>query len=307
MSREEFFMPSKDGQTKLHGYVWTPDGEPAAVLQLVHGMSEYIGRYDAFARYLNSRGIAAIGHDHLGHGQSVTEEGRLGYFADRDGDELLDLDIHAVTEKAKETFPGKPVFILGHSMGSFLVRRHLTRYSGEFAGAIVMGTGNVPAALAGVGVGLSKTVAALRGRFHRSGLLAGLALGSNNKPFRPNRTDFDWLSVNTENVDRYIADPLCGFNFTAGAFIDFFTFIKKVGETEDADRIRKDLPVLVVSGELDPVGGKAAVEQVSAGYKTLGLADVEAKIYTGDRHEILNEDDRETVYRDLAAWILARI
>lgn len=209
--KEEFYRPGSDGITKLHGYIWSPEKEVKGVLQLVHGMVEYIDRYNDFATYLADNGIACIGHDHLGHGKSVTSEDKLGHFADDNGEKYVIEDMHLITEDAKERFPSKKVFILGHSMGSFLLRKYMTQYSEDIAGAIVMGTGYIPAALAGTSKTLSKITRSLKGRYHKSKLLTNLALGSNNKPFEPARTSNDWLSRNEENVDKYNADPLCGY------------------------------------------------------------------------------------------------
>ncbi len=307
MNKEHIQISSNDGKTGLHVIVWTPDGEPKAVVQLVHGMCEYIDRYHDFAVYLNENGFAVIGHDHLGHGQSVTNESRLGYFADKDGDKIVIDDMHAVTLEAKKRWPGRKVFILGHSMGSFMVRRYITKYSADVDGTVIMGTGQNPAALTGVGKTLSQITAGIRGPYHKSGLLNSLTLGNNNKPFEPSRTPFDWLSCNEENVDRYIADPLCGFPFTAQAYKDFFTVMNDLARHKDYDKIRKDLPVLITSGALDPVGGEKACPLVEAELKDTGLADVTLLLYPGDRHEILNENDREKVFADLKNWFESKI
>lgn len=307
MTRQEFFIPSHDGVTTLHGYTWTPEGEVKAVYQMVHGMTEYIDRYDGFATFLAENHIAVIGHDHLGHGKSVIDADHLGYFAKENGDELLLQDMHEVMNKGKELFPNVPNFIMGHSMGSFLVRRYLTRYGNEVTGAVVMGTGFIPAGLAGFGKTLSKMIRKTKGEFYRSQFLTNLALGSNNKPFAPNRTNVDWLTKDEAIVDKYVKDPLCTFKFTSSAFVDFFGFIQALGKMEGADQIPKDLPILVTSGEVDPVGGKTAVEKLNARYQKMGLTNVKTKIYPNDRHEILNELDKSTVYQDILNWVLSYI
>ena len=303
MIKKEFYIAGSDAKTKLHGFTWAPEGEVKAVLQLVHGMVEYIERYEPFAEYLTERGIAVIGHDHLGHGKSVTDEEKLGFFAEKDGANILIADMLIVTGKGKTDFPGKPFYILGHSMGSFLVRRYMASYSKEIDGAVIMGTGWIPAGLAGFGRTVAKLISKTKGQMHRSKLLTTLALGSNNKPFEPARTPNDWLSKNEANVDRYNADPLCGYMFTSAAYVDFFTVLRSIAKEEGYDTIRKDLPVLIVAGEKDPVGGPAACENVKAQYEKLGLTDITMKLYQDDRHEILNEDDRETVYGDIYAWL----
>ena len=307
MKKETFFLNSTDGKNRLHGFVWLPEGEPEAVLQITHGMAEYIDRYDAFATYLAENGWAVIGHDHLGHGQSVPSESELGFFAAEDGDRIVIDDIHLVTKEAAKRFPGKKIFLLGHSMGSFMARRYLAVYSRDLAGAIIMGTGNIPAAVAGLGVFCSKVSVLFHKDHYRSRFLTGLALGSNNKPFKPNRTEVDWLSRNNENVDRYVADPLCGFMFTNAAFRDFFTVMKKIAKEEGFDTIRREIPLLITSGELDPVGGKAACTAVKARYDALGFRDVTLKLYPEDRHEILNELDRDQVFANILSWLNGKI
>lgn len=303
MKKETFFLNSSDGKNRLHGFFWLPEGDPRALVQITHGMAEYIDRYDPFASFLANQGYAVIGHDHLGHGQTAKSDADLGFFAEKDGDRIVIDDIHLVTLEAKKRFPGKKILLLGHSMGSFMTRRYLAVYSKDLDGAIIMGTGNIPAPVAGLGVFCSKVSVLFHKDHYRSKFLTGLALGSNNKPFAPNRTEVDWLSRNNENVDRYVADPLCGFLFTNAAFRDFFTVMKKIAKQEGFDTIRRDLPLLIISGELDPVGGKKACTAVKAQYDQLGFTDVTLKLYPEDRHEILNELDREQVFSDLLLWI----
>ena len=308
MKKEHFFLPSGDGKTKLHGIVWEPDGgEIRAVLQLVHGMAEHIERYHEFAAYLTSNGIAVIGHDHLGHGQSMTDKKELGFFAEKDGHRITLEDIYRVTCFGKERFDGKPWFVLGHSMGSFMVRRYLTDHSDELSGAIVMGTGQIPAALASAGKMVAGLIKAVKGDHYRSGLLLGLSTGGYNKVFEPARTSADWLSRNEENCDRYVADELCGFTFTTAAYRDFFTVLGELAAGKGYDRIRRDLPILLNAGEKDPVGGAKAVPKVYDQYKTMGMKDVTLKLYPEDRHEILNELDREKVYEDILTWMGSKL
>ena len=307
MKKETIWLPSTDRKNKLHGFLWLPDGEVCAVLQITHGMAEYIDRYDAFATFLAENGWAVIGHDHLGHGESVQSDQDLGFFAEKEGDKIVIDDIHLFTEEAKSRFPGKKIFLLGHSMGSFMARRYLAVYSKDIDGAIIMGTGFIPGAVAGLGVFCSKTSMLFHKDHYRSKFLTGLALGSNNKPFAPNRTPVDWLSRNNENVDRYVADPLCGFMFTNAAFRDFFTVMKKIAKQEGFETIRRSFPILITSGDLDPVGGKAACPKVKALYDGLGFTDVTLKMYPEDRHEILNELDRDQVYADILGWLESRV
>ena len=306
MRKDETFLNSKVDGRKIHTVFWEPETEPRAVVQIAHGMSEHIGRYEPFASFLCENGIAAAGHDHHGHGQSARGEGDLGFFAEGEHEDAVVRDIRTVTNECKRRFPGLPVFLLGHSMGSFFVRRFLSLYSGELAGAILLGTGWFPSPLAGTGLFLSRAVCRFKGEKAVSPLLERLVRGRGKKAF-PEEGEDAWLSSDPETVRIFEADPLCGFPFTAGAYRDFFAVMKSVADEEDYDAVRKTLPVLVASGERDPVGGRKAVEKVAAQYRRLELTDVTAKVFPGDRHEILNEKDRDEVRAYLLGWLNARI
>ena len=305
MDKQEMYIPSSVNGKRLHVVIWRPEGEPLAVLQLTHGMCEYIDRYDDFARHLNGLGIAVIGHDHLGHGGSVSTAADLGYFADKPAAENLIDDIHAVTLLARQEFPNALNFLLGHSMGSFFARRYLALYGADISGAVVMGTGWVPSPVPQLGRVVATLISLVRGRRCRSKLLGGMVLGASEKAFA-SEGRLAWLSVNKANVRRYEADPLCGFAFTAGAYRDFFDIMAALAAQRGFDGIPRDLPVLVISGEKDPVGGAPAVRQVAAQLRALGLKDVTEKTFPGDRHEILNESDREAVYAFIDRWIMER-
>jgi alpha-beta hydrolase superfamily lysophospholipase len=306
MKREDIRLPSKAAGRTIHTVIWEPEEEPRAVLQIAHGMGEYIGRYEPFAVFLCGRGIAVVGHDHLGHGESIRVEDDRGFFADENGDAVVIQDMKTVTLEAKRRYPGLPVFLLGHSMGSFFARRYLAAAGGELAGAIVAGTGWVPVSVASVGLRIARTVCRTKGDRSLSPTLDHLVLGGSMKAF-PAEGRMAWLSTDPATTAAYEADPLCGIPFTAGAYRDFFAVMKSVARGEDFDGIRRTLPILIVSGERDPVGGKQAVEKVAALYRKLDFADVTEKVFPGDRHEILNEKDRAEVYRFLAEWIEKRI
>ena len=308
MKKSEVFIPSADGKNQLHLSLWEPDGEyPRAVLQIVHGMSEYVDRYEDFAKYLTQNGFAVIGNDHLGHGQSVKSDDDLGYFAEKDGDKIVIEDLHSVLLFAKDKWLGVPTFILGHSMGSFFVRQFLTKYSVEVDGAIIMGTGFIPDAAAKIGMSVSSLICKTKGEKYRSKMLEDLTLGSNNKPFAPNRTADDWLSRDEKVVDDYIADKLCGFRFTAKAYNDFFKIIHSLATNKNANGIAKTLPILITSGEVDPVGGKTACEKLLFKYESAKIVDTSLKLYPNDRHEILNELDKQTVYSNIADWMISKL
>lgn len=303
MNKTEFTILSNDRKTPLHAVTWEPEGRPCCVVQLIHGMSEHIDRYHDFASFLADNGYAVIGHDHLGHGRSVSSEDDLGFFSAKSKKLAVIEDIRLIHREARNRFPGLPVFMLGHSMGSFMLRYYMAAYPEDADGVIILGTGDIPSALAGFGTMAAKSISSLKGDHYRSAFLTQLAVGGNNKKFSPARTEFDWLSTNEENVDRYIADDRCGFPFTAGAYRDFFSVIKDVADHKNFDRIPRTLPIFIASGEEDPVGGRTACTRVKADYERIGMTDVTLKLYPGDRHEILNETDRGTVYKDIFDWI----
>ena len=305
MTKRDFRYLSADGETQIHAIEWIPEGKPAAVLQILHGMVEYVDRYDAFASFLAEKGYYVVGNDHLGHGESVKTDEDHGYFGTPDGNQYVVSDIHELRMMAQKKYPDAPYFMLGHSMGSFLLRQYLTVHGEGLSGAVVMGTGKQPAIVLGAGKLLCRLIALFKGWRHRSRLLFNMALGSYNKKFEPARTPNDWLSKNEESVDAYCADPWCTFRFTLNAY--FFMF-KGIGIAQkDAGKVPKDVPMLIVSGAEDPVGGSGkGVTEVYESYKKLGIRDIALKLYPGDRHEILNELDRVTVYADLYAWLEER-
>ncbi len=306
--KQDFFYPSADGETRIHALEWLPEGKPAATLQLCHGMAEYIGRYDEFASFLAENGFYVTGNDHLGHGQSVTSPDRLGYFSDPRGNECVIADIHALRQRTFNGYPGVPHFMLGHSMGSFLLRQYIELYGEGLSGAVIMGTGSQPPAVLSAGKAICRTAARFHGWAYRSGLMNSMAFGSYNKKFEPARTPSDWLSRNTASVDAYEADPLCGFVFTVNGYYHMFRGIEFAQKAENIAKIPRTLPLLVVSGAEDPVGGfGAGVKPVYEAYKAAGIADVELTLYPSDRHELLNELDRGKVFADLLDWMRGKI
>lgn len=302
--KNEFYYPSGDGKTKIHAIEWVPEGEVHAVLQMCHGMVEYIDRYHEFAEFLAKRGYYVVGHDHLGHGKSVVSNDKLGYFADTDGNVHVVGDIHQLRVKTEQKYPGIPYFMLGHSMGSFLLRQYLGMYGEGLSGAVVMGTGHQPDVVLAAGKVLCRIIASVKGWEHRSVLVNNMAFGGFNKRFEAETDGSNWLSRNAENARNYAKDPLCTFVFTVNAYYNMFTGIQMVNKQEREGAIPKQLPVFFVAGQDDPVGnyGKS-VENISKKYIACGMKDVTLKLYPKDRHEILNEVDRALVYRDIYLWL----
>lgn len=300
-------IASTDSKNNLNVIIWETEKEPIGVLQIVHGMAEYIDRYDNFAKYMTEHGFNVIGHDHLGHGHSVSDEHDYGFFAEENGDKIIIEDMHSVTQYAREKWEELPNFILGHSMGSFCLRQYLTKYSNDVFGAIIMGTGWIPSAAALLGKTIATNTCKSKGSHTVNPLLIKLTLEPYNKPFEPARTNCDWLSRDEKQVDLYVNDKLCGFDFTAGAYKDFFTILEKIAKNRQLIGMRKSLPILITSGSVDPVGGKKACEKLNAQYKRCGIDDVTLKLWENDRHEILNELDKSDVYDYIYNWLKSKI
>ena len=300
-------IASTDSKNNLNVIIWETEKEPIGVLQIVHGMAEYIDRYDNFAKYMTEQGFNVIGHDHLGHGHSVSDEHDYGFFAEENGDKIIIEDMHSVTKYAREKWEELPNFILGHSMGSFCLRQYLTKYSNDVFGAIIMGTGWIPSAAALLGKTIATNTCKSKGSHTVNPLLIKLTIEPYNKPFAPARTNCDWLSRDEKQVDLYVKDKLCGFDFTAGAYKDFFTILEKIAKNRQLIGMRKSLPILITSGSVDPVGGKKACEKLNAQYKRCGIDDVTLKLWENDRHEILNELDKSDVYQYIYNWLKSKI
>lgn len=308
MVRNEFTFPSADGRTAIHAVEWLPEGDVRAVLQISHGVAEYILRYEPFAEYLTARGFAVAGHDHLGHGGSVAEGAARLYFGPRGSWSWVVDDLYTRRQLAGKRFPGVPCFLLGHSMGSFLARTYLIRYPGTVDGAVLMGTGQQSPALIAGGKAVAAAESARIGEDRASPLVEKLAFGAYNKRFAPNRTANDWLSVSTENVDRYLADPLCGGTPTSGLFREMLGGLTFIAKPENLKRMNLNTPVLFISGEMDPVGDCGrGVKKAFRSFQKAGVRDVSLQLYPELRHEILCEDCRETVYGNIFQWLEARI
>lgn len=303
-SRYDFFIPSADGVSRLHGSQWTPDGRVFAVVQVSHGMLEHIGRYENFARAMNAEGIAVIGHDHLGHGKTA-RPGCLGKFAVEKGAYYVLEDIKRISDYTARQYPSAPHYILGHSMGSFFARWFITMYGEQVDGVILMGTGSKSAMVLNAGALAVRLAVRKEGRDYYNEALHRIVLGRFNRPFEPAATEHDWLSRDKRENKKYESDPDCRFIFTNGAYADFFHVMSELKKKRRFDKIPKTLPVLLLSGELDPVGDKGrGVKKVYHELLSLGLCEVELKLYPHARHELLNELNREEVYRDIRSWIL---
>ena len=302
----EFTFLSSDGKTQLHGMLWEPEGVAVrAVLQICHGVAEHIARYDGFARALNEQGIVVAGHDHLGHGKSLPEGGTPVYFGQGSTWNTVVDDIYILHQRLKQRYPDVPLCIMGHSMGSFLTRTYLIRYPGTVKAAIIMGTGWQPGYMLTGGTLVAKRFLYKNGPDSTSPFVTELAFGGYNRAFAPSRTGVDWLSADTENVDRYIADPLCGADATVGLFRDMLGGIRFNQKRGNRPRMDTSMPVLFIAGQDDPVGnmGKGVRRSYDA-FRAAGMQDVSIQLYPGLRHEILNEKAMQaTVYNDILHWL----
>ncbi len=303
MRKEEFRFNSTDGKNKIRAMRYIPDGEVKAVLQIAHGMIEFIDRYEDFAAFLCERGYLVTGNDHLGHGGSVKSKDDWGYLGENGYEHVLN-DMHELTRISKELYPGKPYYLLGHSMGSFFARNYLAEYGKELDGAIIMGTGFEPSFKIRSGMLLCRIIALFKGWRYRSALINGISFGAYNKKFEPVKTRADWLSKDEKLVDWYVNEEKCSFVFTINGFYEMFRCILNLHNREALNRIPKDLEILFVSGEDDPVGsfGKEVVNSVES-LREVGIKNISCKLYPNDRHEILNELDKSEVYEDLYRWL----
>jgi alpha-beta hydrolase superfamily lysophospholipase len=283
--------------------VWRPQAAPRAVVQIVHGLAEHSARYARLAEALTRAGYAVYAHDHRGHGPN-SPPGDLGFFAERDGWRLLLDDIDAVAGRIATDHPELPRAFLGHSMGSFLGQTYIAEHGDALAAAVLSGTSGPPPAILPLG---KRIVAFERWRLGprgKSALMQSLLFGEQNKPFRPARTPYDWLSRDAAEVDKYIADPLCGFPLANQLAADLVGALETLASPKVAERIPKTLPIYVFGGARDPVG--ARLQGLLDVYRAAGL-DVTVKIYPDARHETLNETNRDEVTRDLVAWLDSRV
>lgn len=289
----------------IHGFYYAPvvRATTKAVVQIAHGMAEHKERYEEFAAFLAENGYAVFIHDHLGHGESVTDDKYLGFFGEEDGWKNLVEDCLTVTKYARELFANIPVVLFGHSMGSFIARAYSQMHINAIDAAIFCGTSG-PNPAAGIAIKLADYIAKSRGNLHRSEFINALAFGTYNKKIKPKRTDFDWLTNDVDIVDKYIADKYCGFLFTACGYRDLFSVLKYVSAKSWYKGVRKNLPIYLIAGDADPVGEYGAgVKQVAADLKKSGHRRVDIKLFKGMRHEILNEIERADVMKNILNWL----
>lgn len=296
---EEITLAANDGHA-IHVQVWAPAGNPVGAIQLLHGMGEHIMRYERFAKSAAARGYVVYGHDHRGHGVS---EGERGYFTDENGWHRVVEDVRVVNDHIRSTCASKPVFMLAHSMGSFIGQAFAMRYGARLNGLVLSGSSSPQRIQVLPGRLLAKLESWRLGRRGHSALIDALGFGAFNRRFRPIRTEMDWLTRDEAEVDKYLADPLCGGPFTCGFWVDFLGGLFELGSDLALARIPPDLPILITGGADDPVGGENGMKRLAMRYKQTSHQRVNLKIYPEGRHEMLNEVNREEVTADWLDWI----
>ncbi|MGN0484844.1 MAG: alpha/beta fold hydrolase [Lachnospiraceae bacterium] len=300
---KEIYIPSTDQKNRLHVVIWEPEGEIKAIMQISHGMVEYVERFHGFACSLNQHGILVIGNDHLGHGKTASSDDDLGYFGAEKSKTVVD-DIHSVTVYAKERYGEKPYFLFGHSMGSFMARRYLMTYGEELEGAIISGTGFTPSSVLNVAGFVAGWLKLIHGERYRSPFLKKLSFTGYLDRIENPRTENDWLTKDEAIVDKYNADKFCTYTFTVNGYQTLFGVLRYIQKPKNVEKIPKDIPIFMISGAEDPVGAYGeGVKKVYDSYKSAGIKDVSMRLYEGARHELTNEIGKENVYADVKEWI----
>lgn len=304
MDCKEFYFKGKE-DLDIHVYKWTSKiVNPKAVVQIAHGMSETAIRYEYFAKNLTDNGYIVYINDHRGHGLTAKTIDNVGCLADSNGFTYLVEDINTLTNIIKEENEDLPIFLFGHSMGSFASQRYIMEYGNNIDGLILSGSNGKHGFILNIAEKIINYEIKRKGRLHRSKALDSLIFGGNNKKFKSPRTEFDWLSRDEKEVDKYIEDPFCGVLFTCGFFYDFIKGLQEIEDKENLKKVPLDLPIYIMSGDKDPIGknGKGVL-RLRDRYIKLGVKDVLCKLYEGGRHEMLNETNKDEVIRDILNWI----
>lgn len=298
----EFASSTYNEEVTLYGDIFEPLEEAKGIIELIHGMAEHRKRYEDFAAFLAENGYITVIYDQRGHGETCGAVENQGYMSDVDNFDAMVQDAHLVNEEIKKMYPDKKFILMGHSMGSFITQRYIELYPESIDAAILSGTNYTKSLLYKLGAIIAKGEVKKHGRKYISKKLISLSFGSYNKAFKPNRTEYDWLSVNEANVDKYIADPYCGADFSASYFMDLIINFNTIAK--EYNKTPKDLPIYMFSGSKDPVGNNGkGVKKLYNQYQKLHIADVSMKLYENKRHEMLNEDNKEEVYNDVLNWI----
>jgi alpha-beta hydrolase superfamily lysophospholipase len=305
MKSTEFKLKAADG-AEIHVYEWLPDDSEriTGLVQLAHGMAEHAGRFEDFAGFLTLNNFAVYANDHRGHGKTAGSLDNVGFLAPKNGWDKVVSDFRQLSLYIKEKNKDKPLYVLGHSGGSFIVRKFILESAINLQGVIISGTGGDPGLLGVFGVIMTRFMMIFYPAKSPSPFMDRMTFGSFNRPFKPNRTKFDWLSHDNEQVDKYVADPYCGSVFSIGYFNDLAKAVLFVNKQKNIDKTPQDLPVLIFSGEKDPVGNNGkGVTEVYNKFKKAGVKNLTLKLFDNGRHEMLNETNKNEVYQFILNWI----
>ncbi len=298
-----FKVSGADG-VSVHVYEWLPEGEVKAAVQIAHGMAEHGARYERFAKFLNAAGYAVYADDHRGHGLTIPAGAIPGHMADENGWSKAIDDLNIINREITGRHAGKKVILMGHSMGSFMTQDYMAKYGDSIAAAALSATNGPPGTLGKLAQLVSRVEKLRHGKEGHSTLLANVSFKAFNKAFAPNRTEFDWLSRDEAEVDKYVADPLCGFDCSIATWIGLLDALTRIASNEALEKIDKKKPIYVFSGTEDPVGEKTkGVDRLLKAYRKHEFSAVEHKYYVGGRHEILNETNRDEVMQDFLVWL----
>lgn len=307
MTEKEFYFPSADKKTNIHAVMWEPEGEPRAILQISHGVTEHILKYKELAEFLTQRGIMVVGNDHLGHGLSIAEGAEPLYFGPEHSWDWVVEDMYTCQKSVKKQYPNIPYVILGLSLGTFLIRTFLIDRPGEVDGVILVGTGQTPASQLSVVKWVVKHEARKAGEDQTTPLVRQLSFGTYNKRFAPNRTNFDWLCASEEGLKEYMADPLISEDISAGLFREMLDGMIFTGNLSNQKRMDKEIPILLISGEEDPVGDSGkGVRRTLHSFQKAGVKDVSMKLYPGLRHDLFLENEKQDVFEEIYHWMEGR-
>ena len=301
MTAETFWLETND-RSGLFVHQWLPAGTPKAIVLLAHGMAEHSGRYACLGQTLGDAGFALYAHDQRGHGKTAGH-GTLGYFADHDGWCTVVSDVASLSRHISQSHPGVPIFLLGHSMGSYIAQAYLMHHSASLQGAILSASNFQPVALYRAASLIARFERWRQGPKGRSALIEWLSFGSFNKAFKPNRTAYDWLSRDPVQVDAYASDPLCGFRCTNQLWIDLLGGLQQISKASNLAQIDPGLPLLIMGGECDPVSEGKRLTDLANALRSAGNRQLQLNLYPQARHELFNETNRDEVMADVIAWL----
>lgn len=301
MNHTTFWLTAND-HSRLYVNQWLPDTPPKALIMVSHGMAEHGGRYARLAQALCGAGYGVYALDQRGHGRTA-DEGTLGLFAERDGWNKVVGDLASLNQHIGQQLPGVPIILLGHSMGSYIAQAYLLHHSASLHGAILSGSNFQPVALYRAARLIARAERLRQGLRGRSALIEFLSFGSFNKAFKPNRTAFDWLSRDPDEVDRYRHDPLCGFRCTNQLWIDLLGGLQQISKASNLAQIDPGLPILVIGGECDPVSEGKRLKRLAHALREAGCQNLQLNIYPQARHELFNETNRDEVTADVLTWL----